>query len=492
MQRAFLPILLMLLFALQAFLRFQSDIIQDCAWFIDVAERLLDGKALYADIKEVNPPLGMWMIVPIVWLAKTLSISSVSITYTTLLGMSAGTLALCNRYLRLNGSFQSIPRHLLVIAIAVAILFFPAAFFAEREHFIILLFLPWIFLRALPATETNSPSYERLLVGALAAIAICIKPQSVFAPAFVELVLYIRNRKMNEILALENLGALAVSMIYAISVVIFAPLFITEMIGLGAKAYVPFYGYPSYIIALNARWSIIALLIAVVITIRLKTLKIDTTIITVMMAAATGFLLSYAVQWKGFTYQVMPASILMWLTCAAGAAMLWQTEKKLSVHILAAVAVGGLVLSDVPQTYVNSYRSVSTLLANNAPNAKTIFIASTRLDDGFPFVQKHNLIWASRLPTQWLTPYVASKWQSGSLPQDDIVYKAMDWTVSDLITMKPDIVMIDISNDQAYVPGGSFDYIKFWQNDLRFSEIWSRYEYREKARDLAVYTLRQK
>ena len=492
MQRAFFLVTIAILIAAQAYLRFHSDIIQDCAWFIDVAERLLNGQTLYADIKEVNPPLGMWIIVPVVWLAKALSISTVSTTFISLLGISAGTLALCNRYLRMNEIFQSVHRHLLVIAIAVAILFFPAAFFAEREHFIILLFLPWIFLRALPAAEMSPHAYERLLVGALAGIAICIKPQSLFAPVFVELILYARNRKINGTLAPENLSAAAVAIIYAISVIIFAPLFITQMVGLGAKAYVPFYGYPSYIIALNARWSIIALLIATVIAIRLKTLKADTSIVASLMAASIGFLLSYAVQMKGFTYQIMPANILMWLTCAAGAVILWQIEKKLSVHILAAIAVGGLVLSDVPQTYVNSYKSVSTLLANNAPNAKSIFIASTRLDDGFPFVQKHNLVWASRLPTQWLTPYVASEWQSGSLPQDDIVYKAMEWTVSDLINMKPDIVMVDTGKDQAYVPGGSFDYIKFWQNDPRFSEIWNHYEYRETARDLAVYTLRQK
>ena len=492
MQRAFFLVTIAIVIAAQAYLRFQSDIIQDCAWFIDVAERLLNGKVLYLDIKEVNPPLGMWMIVPIVWVAKALSISAVSVTYSTLLGMSAATLFLCNRYLTLNGLFQSGSRHLLVLAIAVAILFFPAAFFAEREHFIILLFLPWILLRSLPSQQMSPRAYERLLVGALAGIAICIKPQSIFAPILVELILFARNRKIIETLTLENLSAAAIAIVYAISVIIFAPLFITEMISLGAKAYVPFYGYPSYIIALNARWSIIALLIATVITIRLKTLKADTNVVALLMAASIGYLLSYAVQLKGFTYQVMPANILTWLTCAAGAVMLWQIEKKLSVHIFAAIAVGGLVLSDVPQTYVNPYTSISTLLAKNAPNAKSIFIASTRLDDGFPFVQKRNLMWASRLPTQWLTPYVASKWQSGYLPQDDIVNNAMEWTVSDLINMKPDIVMIDIGRDQAYVPGGSFDYVKFWQNDPRFSEVWDHYEYRETARDLAVYTLRQK
>ena len=131
-------------------------------------------------------------------------------------------------------------------------------------------------------------------------------------------------------------------------------------------------------------------------------------------------------------------------------------------------------------------------LLKNAPNAKSVFIASTRLDDGFPLVQKHDLVWASRLPTQWLTPYVASKWQGTALPQDDIVSKALDWTVTDLQEMKPDIVMIDLNNDQVYVPGGKFNYIKFWQNDPRFQTLWAQYEYRETVRELAIYTLRQK
>ena len=38
MQRAIYAVIISILFAAQAYLRFQSDIIQDCAWFIYVAE----------------------------------------------------------------------------------------------------------------------------------------------------------------------------------------------------------------------------------------------------------------------------------------------------------------------------------------------------------------------------------------------------------------------------------------------------------------------
>lgn len=478
------------LFAVQTYLRFQSDIIQDCAWFLYVAEQLLNGKALYTDIIEVNPPLGMWLVVPIVWAAKQLAINSVAATYTTLLLASVGTLGLCNRYLRKSSDLNPLARMAFIFCLALCLLFFPAAFFAEREHFIVMLFLPWLFLRLIPNQQTQVvPTWERLFVGVLASIAICIKPQSIAAPILVELVLFLRSRRPTTPIAPENLSAIATALIYVLAVVIFTPKFLSEMLALGAKAYVPFYGYPAYIIALNARWTVIALLIATVIRLRLKALNTDTRLADVLFAAAIGFTVSYFVQMKGFTYQIMPANMLSWLACAAGAAMLWQTERKMSVHIAAAIGIGALVLGDVPQTYVNTYPTVSRLLANNAPNAKSIFIASTRLDDGFPFVQKHNLSWASRLPTQWLAPYVASKWQSGALPQDELIAKTLDWTITDLITLKPDIIMIDQSHDQAYVPGGKFDYVKFWQNDPRFQNFWAQYEYRETARELAVYTL---
>lgn len=492
MQRALFLGSIAALFLVQIYLRFQSDIIQDCAWFLYVAEQLLKGKTLYADIKEVNPPLGMWMIVPIVWAAKLFAVNAVSATYIALLAMSAGTIGLCNRYIRINGDLETTPRCILTFCVALAVLFFPAAFFAEREHFIVLLFLPWVFLRCISKDARNISTWERILIGAMAGLSICIKPQALFAPALLEFVLASREARLKRIWAPENISAVITSAIYAISIFIFAPLFITEMLNLGAKAYVPFYGYPSYMIALNARSTIIALIILFVIRMRLKTLNAETPVIDAIMATAIGFLASYFIQMKGFTYQIMPANILAWLGCAAAAAQLWKIESKLSLHVAAAIAVGALMLNDVPQTYFNPYKSVSEALAKNAPNARSIFIASTRLDDGFPLVQKHNLVWASRLPTQWLTPYVASKWQGAALPQDDIVSKALDWTVTDLQEMKPDIVMIDLSNDQVYVPGGKFDYIKFWQNDPRFQTLWAQYEYRETVRELAIYTLRQK
>jgi hypothetical protein len=477
------------LFAVQAYLRFQSDIIQDVAWFIYVANQLLHGKILYADILEVNPPLGMWLIVPIVWAADKLHLDAVIAVDATLLLMSAAALWFCNRILRLYPAFSTQTRRLTMVILAFAILFFPAIYFAEREHFMVLLFLPWLFLRITPNASAQLGTFERVLIGFLAGAAICIKPQSIFAPVLVELLLFWRMRNLRSIIASENIGAALFAIFYGFSILLFALKFLTEMLSLGSHAYVPFYGYPLYVIAFYARWTLPALIIAYVIRNRLALLKADTRFVDGLLAAALGFTISYVVQMKGFGYQIVPADILAGFASASAAVLLWQVERKISIHVLGAICIPVLLLLSTPQTYLNHFKALDKIMTRNAPEAKSLFIASTRLGDGFPYVQQRNLVWASRLPTQWLTPYVDSKWHAGVVPQDKITLDALDWAVSDLIAFKPDIVMIDVTTDQIYVDSGKFEYLKFWANDKRFADIWNNYKYRETVSGLDIYTL---
>jgi hypothetical protein len=477
------------LFAVQSYMRFQSDIIQDAAWFIYIADQLLLGKALYADIVEVNPPLGIWLIVPIVWIAEKLHVDTVIAVNSTLLAASGVAVWYCDRLLRLYGTLSPQVRRFVTAGLIFFILFFPAIYFAEREHFMVLLFLPWLFLRIIPDASVQTRFVERLIVGLLAGAAICIKPQSLFAPLLVELLLFTRSRDIKSFVAIENLGAVSSTFIYGVAVLLFAPKFLTEMLTLGTKAYVPFYGYPLYVIAYFSRWTIPALIVAFVTRNRLVLLKVETRIVDGLLVAALGFLISYFVQMKGFGYQIMPADILANFASFCAVVKLWELERRPSINMIGAIAVPLIMLWGMPQTYKNDFRVFDILIARDAPQAKSIFIASTRIGDGFPLVQQRNLIWASRLPTQWLAPYVDAKWQGGTLPDDEIVQKALDWTVSDLITFTPDFVMIDITTDQFYIKSGKFEFIKFWQNDKRFPAFWSKYKYRETVSGFDIFSL---
>jgi hypothetical protein len=488
LQRILFIAVITALFLFQTYLRFRSDAFPDVAWFIYVANQLLHGKTLYVDMMEVNPPLGVWLVVPSVWIAEKLQIDEANAVYATVIAMSAVTVWSCSRILHSFDVISIQARRLITVAVAVAILFFPGAFFAEREHYMPLLFLPWLFLRIVPNASMRQASAERIFIGLLAGAAVCIKPHSVLAPILVELTLYLRRRDLRSFVAVENLGAALFVIFYGLTIWMFTPKFMTEMIQLGSKAYVPFYGNGIFETLVGIILTVPAFVMAMVIRYRLALLKADTQFVDGMLAAVLGFILSYFVQMKGFGYQILPADILASIASVSAAVILWQFEKKVSATVIFAVCLSTLLLVLLPQNIPRSFETWDEIIDRNAPQAKSLFIASTDISDGFPYVQRRNLIWASSLPAQWLTPYVDSKWKDGPVPQDAIVQRALDLAVTDLITFKPDIVMIDTA-DQIYLKSGKFEYIKFWQNDKRFSAIWNNYKFRETVSGMEVYTL---
>ena len=473
------------LFAFVAYLQLRAPLIHDASWYIHVARGLLAGKHLYTDFIEVNPPLGMWLLVPVVWLADTSTLPADTVYKTIILLISACSIAYVNRCLKFLEAPPATWRPFWLVAFAAAILLVPGADFGEREHLIILLFAPWLFLRLVKQRGMRVPAGEAIAVGSFAAFAILLKPQAVFAPLFLEAWLLWQSRQLWNAVSVENIAAGLAVAAYGASIAWLTPEFITQMLPLGRAAYLPFYGYPWEVQLFNARWFVLFILAAGTYVLRLD--GVLRQIAIACLLAAMGFALSYAVQNKGFTYQAIPATVFAGLAVASVAAGLWNTESKSRIiaGILLALVAARIVLE--PPIYQTSDAVFRAGMATHAPNAKSIFIASTRLSHGFPLVEEARLQWASRLPTQWLAPYVASKWRDGPLPDDAVVRLALDATVTDMITGQPEAIFVDQSSDQAYVPGGSFDYLKFWSNDQRFDEFWKAYRLAGNQQGFAVY-----
>lgn len=494
MRRRLIAASIVALFVIQAVIRFRSDIHHDVAWYLYIADGLLHGKHLYTDFIEVNPPLGIWLTLPAVWLGSLTGLGSIKAFYSVLLALTALSLLLVNRYLRLLRDVPDAARAMLCVFIAAVILFMPAMDFAEREHLMVLLFLPWPFLRLARSRGAPIGFAEAAIVGLMAAMAICIKPQSLLAPLGVELVLLLRFRNFRGLFAAENIAAGAFALLYGIAIIFFEPDFFETILPLGVAAYVPFYGYANSIIWLFSLHSVMLVAFAVFLWQRTEGPLAD--IAALLGAAAFGFILSYFIQYKGFQYQILPARIFAGMACAAAVSGIvaqvpfarWLPVTKFLVGVSALTVA--LDFGFQRQAYPDNGKLLDPGIAQYAPGARSIFIASTQVSHGFPFTLNRNLIWASRFPTQWLTPYVASKWQAGALPSDGIVAHALDWTVSDLAAFHPDIIFIDESSKQFYVPGGRFDYLKFWANDPRFALLWTGYERRASMNGFAVYTAR--
>lgn len=482
-------VLIAILFVYQIAIRLRSDLIYDAAWFLYVAQGLLDGGELYRDFVEVNPPLAIWLTVPVVILSRVTGLAPVETFYGMFFATTAVSLLLVRRYLAMIRGVPDWAPGLVLVLLAAAFLFIPGRSFGQREHLLVLLFMPWFVLRFARSQGTQISATESILVGLLAAVAICLKPHAVLAPLAVEALLLLRSRNLRAVFAPENLAAAIFVVIYGFAVVIWCPRFLSEMVGFGIAAYIPYYGTDAASILKRSTQSVSVLVFALVLQ-RMANGPMRE-LSGLALVATAGFLASYFLQAKGYFYQIMPVQIF---GAAGGIFALAGVfggnnadEPKKSLRVPALVAFILVLLSLMPQTYRNRATVFTAAISQYRPGAKSVFIASTNVHNGFPLAVRENLIWGSRFPALWLIPYVSYRWHDGPLPDDPIIAYALDATVTDLQTLRPEVVFINQSTSQDYIRNGTFDYLKFMSQDPKFAAIWSNYELRGQAGNFAVY-----
>lgn len=493
LDRVFRPATLLIaiavLFLMQIAIRLGSDLNNDTAWYLYVAQGLLNGGELYRDFVEVNPPLGMWLTVPVVTLSRATGAGPVETLYGVFFALTAISLLLAWRYLAMIRGVTIGIAGLAVFLLAVALLFIPGAAFGQREHLLVLLFLPWFMLRAARSHGTLVSVLESAFVGLLAAAAICLKPHAILAPLAIEALLLWRNRNLRMVFPPENLAAIVFAAAYGAAIVIWTPLFLSEMLPFGVAAYVPYFGFDAAEILQRGVRPAMVLALALVLVYMAKGPMRDLAVFA--FVASAGFLAAYFLQAKGFYYQIMPAQIFAaasGIFALAGILANWNAGEVGKSPVVPAIVAFAIALFCVsPQTYVSRAPTFSMAIAHYRPDARSVFIASTNVSNGFPLAVRDNLVWASRFPALWLVPYVADRWRDGPLPDDPIIAYALESLVTDLQKFHPDVVFINQSTTQDYIKGGSFDYVKFMAQDPRFAAIWNTYELRGQAGKFAVY-----
>ena len=485
---ATLLIAIAVLFAIQITIRLGSELNHDTAWYLYVAQGLLNGGELYREFVEVNPPLGMWLTVPVVMLSGAIGLAPIETIYGVFFIATALSLLLLRRYLTMIRELPKGSAGLVLFLLAAAFLFMPGSTFGQREHLLVLLFMPWFMLRTARSRGARVSIAESVFIGLLGAVAICLKPHAILAPLALEAML-LRGRSLRGVFAPENFAAVIFAGIYAVAIVIWCPLFFAEMLHLGVVAYVPYYGFDAAnIIRLSIR-PVLVLALALVLIYMAKGPMRE--LASLAFAAAIGFLAAYFLQSKGFYYQIVPAQIFAvasGIFALAGILDAGNTGEARKSPVVPAIAVFAIVfLSSTSQLYDYRGQFFSAAISQYRQDAKSVFIASTNLSNGFPLAVRDYLVWGSRFPTLWLIPYVADRWHGGPLPDDPIIAYALDALVTDLQKFRPDVVFINQSTTQDYIKTGTFDYLNFMDQDPQFKAIWSSYEFRGQAGKFTVY-----
>ncbi len=192
----------------------------DEAWFLHGSGWLLDGAQLGIDLDDINPPLVWWFCVPLVWLARHtgLRVDHVATLFTVM--TAALSLGAVQRLIKTDVATTPAQRALVPVA-AVLVLFLPGYDFGQREHWMVLLTLPYVVARCRRGDGANLSAGTAIAIGCTASLGFCTKPHFLLVPIALEIWLLARTRRALIWLAPETIALAVTGFVCAAAIVVY-------------------------------------------------------------------------------------------------------------------------------------------------------------------------------------------------------------------------------------------------------------------------------
>lgn len=183
----------------------------DKEFLLATAEMWRGGKKLYHDLFQPNLPMIIWLYAGVQSLAGLFAMDDGRLLAVAALMASVLSAVLCQRVLAshsLLGADKGVRWWLGVVLLYALIVVPDPRFFADREHWIMLLLLPYL-LHSMPSLQATSLTVPiRLMIGVMAGLAVCIKPHALVLVAGAALArrLYERGQRGAGIVEVAAMG----------------------------------------------------------------------------------------------------------------------------------------------------------------------------------------------------------------------------------------------------------------------------------------------
>ncbi len=212
----------------------------DVSWLSIASGRLLQGGSYTDSFLETNPPLILYLYLPLVFLNHSFQLALPIALRCYIFFIGSLSLLLCAAILK-----QSLAKndrfnfYLLMLLISVTFFILPISEFGQRENVTLMLVLPYFLLVA--ARLQNGLRSEKvalpLVVGLLAGLGFSIKPYFFIPLAMVEVYYLLQKKQAAACLRTETLAILVVVLLYVSLILRFNPDYLTTILPLIVKSY---------------------------------------------------------------------------------------------------------------------------------------------------------------------------------------------------------------------------------------------------------------
>lgn len=471
----------------------------DAQWILTAADRVLGGQRLYRDILEINPPLIVWLQLPIVWLAHLTGVAAdVLLRLVMVLAALAAATAsstIIGRDSRGGAGRDTVWSFPVMVGV---LLLLPGGAFGQREQMITMLLLPYLATQANRLDHRPVRPRAAICAGVAAGLAVALKPHYVLVWLLVSGYRSAAALPRRFSLQPEDLSVICTGAAYILVVALAAPDFFALAQTYGA-AYLA-YTTMTRLQILGESAAIIWLVIAIVVW-RVRRSGSDRGAGAVLALAGVGAAAAAIWQGKGWTYHFLPAVSFAVLLGAlalravpSGAQRGGQAAARTAAAALLLVSWVPLMQSVLwqltrgeagPSPQASMEQRELEAAVGGQGGARSILVLSSDMTAAQPWVASSGLVSRNSFPCLWV-PATAYHTRWNGVPRvlprrpaemTGAERAAFGTVVSDFTVHPPDLLVIEsrAKNERFTGYPGGFDHLAYYGADPRFAACLRQY-----------------
>lgn len=457
----------------------RSPINGDVAWLLNVVGGMLDGRRLYVDFLETNPPLIAWLQLPVAGFARMTGMSPIAAYRVFVVALMLGSLAASARILAGWLPRSDVARATLPLAMTVVLLALPGPFFGQREHLALALVLPYLVAAAAAVEGAPVGRAAQLGIGAAATVGFALKPP--FLLVWAGALIYSRWRRGSVTPRAMDLTVVGGIAAYGLAVILVTP----ELLALAHQsggAYLQFSRRPAIDLLTRNAFALSAGLSAILYLAVRRTIR-HHAIADHLAIGSVGFLLAVVVQGKGYGYHYLPAlgvSVVLLALMLSGSGDPARPLQRATAVVCGAclLILGSGVMVETAVSRAAGRASAidremleTVAFVRSRAAGRPVAVLSPRLADAFPMVLYADADWVLRFPNLWFAQVYA---RPGSAETSPFARWAR-WTVGEDIDLhRPALVLVRRPDAPGELDFG-IDYLAFLRQDVTFAQAFRRY-----------------
>jgi hypothetical protein len=440
----------------------------DVSWQLWIGRHMNAGVPLYNWIMETNPPLWFWMAQPISAFAEAFRAEPDLILIVAVWMFMAISLALSAAVIM---DLEPQKRAAILGAQLLGMLLLSFSELGQRDHLTLIGSIPYALLIARRG-EGRAVSWPlAITIGLFAAPVLALKNYFVLIPAALEVWLSWRTRRLLPFRP-ETIALFLVAIIYAATVIVYSPIYLSAIVPMLSAAYGDFHGPP--LLVIFNRMTCAAVAVSFYFWFFRRTLPDQTQVLLVLAAAFFGI---YFLQFKGFVYHLDPVVVSLVMALVTHGVIRRQhlhqadrNTKAFFAFCLALLIVPALMTGpyrnrdkDVMDDFFSGLPAGSTIAALT-PDPALIWLMITDYD--IRFGQRYYHAWMLHAVAKHDAPDIA-------MPAElaELLLLAQRDMVQDITCNQPDVILIDNRRNE---PGTNYIQSLF-ERDPAFAALIQSY-----------------